>query len=108
MVNDYCNRDGQEIIDGLMKVVGVKHKHCEGKISHTQLVRVNLVTFENPCFAKVWHGTHILDGSSPLLTKAARHIIRENGGSWPDKWFRRADQIRKKLDFETLVSIVQN
>jgi len=89
-----------------MKVVGVKHKKFGGKISHTQLVRVNLVDYENPFFAQVWHGTHILDGSSPLLTQAARLKIRANGGSWPNKWFEKVDKIRRKLDFQHLIVTV--
>lgn len=106
VVNDLCNQEGGEIIDGLMKVVGIQHKKCGGKISHTQLVRVNLVDFENPFFSQVWHGTHVLDGSSPLLTQAARNAIRDNGGSWPNKWFHRVDKIQRKLNFQNLIVTV--
>jgi len=105
VVNDLCNKRGGEIIDCLMKVVGVKHKRYGGKISHAQLVRVNLVDSENPFFGTVWHGTHILDESSPLLTQAARHKIKMNGGSWPDTWLR-VDNIRRKLDFQNLIVTV--
>ena len=102
-----CNGRGGEIIDGLMKVVGIKHKRFGGKISHTQLVRVNLVDSENPFFCNVWHGTHILDGSSPLLTRAAREEIQANGGRWPDIWFHQVEKIRRKLDFQHLVSTIR-
>lgn len=89
-----------------MKVVGIKHKKCGGKISHTQLVRVNLVDFENPFFGQVWHCTHVLDGSSPLLTQSALRKIRENDNTWPNEWFKCVDKIRRKLDFQDLIVTV--
>jgi len=106
VVNDFCNRGGGEIIDGLMKVVGIKMKRLEGKITHSQYVRVNLVDCEHPFFGRVWHVVHILDASSPLLTNTAKEKIMENGGSWPDNWFERHDKIRRKLDFHSLVVTV--
>lgn len=70
----------------------------------TQYVRVQLVDYEHPFFGRVWHGVHILDGSSPLLTAAAKQRIRENGGSWPTSWLEQGPQkIRRKLDFQSLV-----
>ena len=104
----FCNRGGGEIIDGLMKVVGIKMKRLEGKITHSQYVRVNLVDCEHPFFGRVWHVVHILDASSPLLTNTAKEKIRENGGSWPDNWFERHDKIRRKLDFQSLVRTSQS
>lgn len=106
VVNDLCNKKGGEIIDGIMKVVGIKLKRFEGKITHSQYVRVNLVDYEHPFFGKVWHGVHILDGTSALLTDTAKQKIKENGGSWPDKWMERPDKIRRKLDFQSLVVTV--
>ena len=87
-----------------MKVVGIKSKRCGGKVTATQYVRVQLVDYEHPFFGRVWHGVHILDGSSPLLTAAAKQRIRENGGSWPTSWLEQGPQkIRRKLDFQSLV-----
>ena len=88
-----------------MKVVGIKMKRWEGKITHSQYVRVNLVDFEHPFFGRVWHGVHILDLSSSLLNEAAKQKIRENGGRWPESWLEKPDRIRRKLDFQSLVSV---
>ena len=38
----------------------------------------------HPYFNRVWHGRHILDADSPLLSVAARKRIRLNGGFWPE------------------------
>ena len=38
----------------------------------------------HPYFNRVWHGRHILDAESPLLSVAARKRIRLNGGFWPE------------------------
>lgn len=89
-----------------MKVVGVKTKTQNGKITHSQYVRVNLVDSEHPFFSRVWHGMHVLDETSQLLTFKARRRIRENGGIWPKSWFGDPDKIRKKLDYQSLVSSV--
>mmetsp|Transcript_29439 Transcript_29439/g.62539 ORF Transcript_29439/g.62539 Transcript_29439/m.62539 type:complete len:553 (-) Transcript_29439:137-1795(-) len=106
VVNDFCNKAGGEIIDGIMKVVGIKSKRRDGKITYSQYVRVNLEDFEHPFFGKVWHGVHILDSTSPLLTDSAKQKIKVNGGSWPEQWFQQPEKVRRKLDFQSLVVTV--
>jgi hypothetical protein len=101
-----CNREGSELVDAIMKVIGIKLKEGEnGQITHSQYVRVNLVEFEHPFFSRVWHGVHILDASSPLLTEKARRRIKENDGSWPSEWFE-PQIIREQLEFNDLVVTV--
>ena len=102
-ISKLCNKAGGEIVDAMMKVVGIKLKYRDGKVTHTQYVRVNLQDFEHPFFGRVWHGVHVLDGTSPLLTNVARQMINANGGSWPENWFASPIKIRKKLDFQGLV-----
>mmetsp|Transcript_8269 Transcript_8269/g.15478 ORF Transcript_8269/g.15478 Transcript_8269/m.15478 type:complete len:546 (-) Transcript_8269:135-1772(-) len=107
VVNDFCNKGGGEIVDGMMKVVGIKAKTKDGKITHSQYVRVNLVDSEHPFFGRVWHGVHILDTDSPLLTNSAKERIRgEFNGSWPEEWLVKPEKIRRKLDFQSLVITV--
>ncbi|KAL7507628.1 hypothetical protein ACHAXN_004774 [Cyclotella atomus] len=103
VVNEHCNKEGGDIVDAFMKVVGVKTKTQNGKITHSQYVRVNLVDSEHPFFSRVWHGIHVLDETSQLLTYSARKKIRENGGIWPKSWFGNPDKIRRKLDYQSLI-----
>mmetsp|Transcript_11408 Transcript_11408/g.18551 ORF Transcript_11408/g.18551 Transcript_11408/m.18551 type:complete len:411 (+) Transcript_11408:388-1620(+) len=105
VVNELCNREGGELVDCIMKVVGIKFKGPNGSVTHSQYVRVNLVDFEHPFLSRVWHGVHILDSTSPLLTDRARQRIRENNGSWPSNWFD-PDVIRSKLEFHDLIVTV--
>jgi len=105
VVNMLANKQGSEMVDAIMKVIGVKHKRNGERITQSQYVRVNLVDFEHPFFSRVWHGVHILDGTSPLLKESAKKKIRENGGSWPSEWFK-PKVIHDKLDFEDLVVTV--
>jgi len=105
VVNELCNREGGELVDCIMKVVGIKFKGPNGSVTHSQYVRVNLVDFEHPFLSRVWHGVHILDSTSPLLTDRARQRIRENNGSWPGNWFD-PDVIRSKLEFNDLIVTV--
>jgi len=105
VVNELCNREGGELVDCMMKVVGIKFKGPNGKVTHSQYVRVNLVDFEHPFLSRVWHGVHILDSTSPLLTDRARQRIRENKGSWPGNWFD-PEIIRSKLEFHDLIVTV--
>jgi hypothetical protein len=74
--------------------------------SHTHTHSVNLVDFEHPFFSRVWHGVHILDSTSPLLTDKARHQIASNNNSWPSTWFEHPHLIQEKLDFEDLILTV--
>ena len=105
VVNELCNKEGAEIVDAIMKVVGIKFKGSNGRVTRSEYVRVNLVDFEHPFFSRVWHGVHVLDGSSPLLNDKAKQRIRENNGSWPSHWFR-PDVIREKLEFHDLIVTV--
>lgn len=105
VVNMLANKQGSEMVDAIMKVIGVKHKMNGERITQSQYVRVNLVDFEHPFFSRVWHGVHILDGTSPLLKESAKKKILENGGSWPSEWFK-PKVIHDKLDFEDLVVTV--
>ena len=107
IVNEWSNSEGGEIVDCQMKVVGVKYKKdpVNGKVTQSQYVRVQLVSYEHPFLSRVWHGVHILDSSSPLLTDMARQRIEVNGGSWPSNWFD-PDIIRSKLDFRDLIVTV--
>jgi hypothetical protein len=107
IVNEWSNSEGGEIVDCQMKVVGVKYKKdpVNGKVTQSQYVRVQLVSYEHPFLSRVWHGVHILDSSSPLLTDMARQRIEVNGGSWPSNWFD-PDIIRSKLDFHDLIVTV--
>ena len=104
-MNEFSNREGSEIVDCMMKVIGIKFKGSKGRVTHSQYVRVNLVDFEHPFLSRVWHGVHILDATSPLLTDRAKHRIRENNGSWPSNWFD-PDIIRSKLEIHDLIVTV--
>lgn len=105
VVNELCNREGGELVDCIMKVIGIKFKGSNGRVTHSQYVRVNLVDFEHPFLSRVWHGVHILDATSPLLTDRARQRIKDNNGSWPSAWFD-PDIIRSKLEFHELIVTV--
>ena len=102
VVNEHCNREGSEIVDAIMKVVGIKFKGPGSHVTHSQYVRVNLMDFEHPFLSRVWTGVHVLDATSPLLIESARKRIRENNGSWPSHWFD-PDKIRTKLEFHDLI-----
>ena len=102
IVNEFSNREGSELVDCIMKVVGIKFKSHSGRMTKSQYVRVNLVDFEHPFLSRVWHGVHILDATSPLLTDKARQRIKKNNGSWPSNWFD-PDVIRSKLEFHDLI-----
>jgi hypothetical protein len=105
VVNEFSNREGSELVDCIMKVIGIKFKGLLGKVTKSQYVRVNLTDFEHPFLSRVWHGVHILDATSPLLTDKARQRIKENKGSWPSNWFD-PDVIRSKLEFHDLIVTV--
>ena len=105
VINSQCNMEGAELVDAIMKVIGIKFKGHNGKITRSEYVRVNLVDFEHPFFSRVWHGVHVLDATSPLLTDKAKQRILANNGSWPIEWFQ-PDVIRTKLEFHDLIMTV--
>lgn len=101
-----CNREGSELVDAIMKVVGIKFKVEDEITTNAQYVRVNLVDFEHPFLSRVWHGVHVLNADSPLLTDKSRREIKENNGSWPTEWFEQPGTIREHLEFNDLVVTV--
>jgi len=107
VVNELCNIEGGELVDCMMKVIGIKFKGSHGKkITHSQYVRVNLLNSEHPFLSRAWHCVHVLDAISPLLTDRARQRIEDNGGSWPSHWFDDPEVIRNKLEFHDLIVTV--
>jgi len=107
VVNELCNSEGGELVDCIIKVIGIKFKGSRGKpITHSQYVRVNLVDYEHPFLSRAWHCVHILDSTSPLLTDRARQRILANDGSWPSHWFDDPEVIRSKLEFNDLIVTV--
>lgn len=107
VINEYCNQEGGEMIDGIMKVIALKFTGKPGTNSYSsQYVRVPLVDSEHPFFHRVWHGVHILDQQSPLLTaQAKKDLAKQEGGAWPEEWFD-PEIIKKKLEFSDLIMTV--
>jgi len=65
---------------------------------------VELEESTHPFFSGVWHGRHVLNDESPLLSSNARAIINKNGGYWPIE-YNNALKIRDFLKFDELVSL---
>uniref|UniRef100_A0A7S2H7D9 Potassium channel domain-containing protein n=1 Tax=Helicotheca tamesis TaxID=374047 RepID=A0A7S2H7D9_9STRA len=100
LINDLANKRGGEIMDASLKVVaGNKDFSQTGTTSYA---KVNLTEFEHPFFSRVWHGSHRLNGQSPLLTPAARERIRKNDGYWPADWCN-PDSVRDNLMFSDFI-----
>ena len=84
MVNQLSNEAGGEILDANMSVMVRKEKESYPYEPIARFLRVNMEEPTHPYFNRVWHGRHILDADSPLLSVAARKRIRLNKGFWPE------------------------
>ena len=63
-------------------------------VSHVRYVPLVLELATHPLFSHSWYGRHELSQSSPLLTSAAKALIKQNGGLWPADLHLRGDLIR--------------
>mmetsp|Transcript_557 Transcript_557/g.1713 ORF Transcript_557/g.1713 Transcript_557/m.1713 type:complete len:323 (+) Transcript_557:1220-2188(+) len=102
VVNKLCNELGGEIMDANMRVVASDRGSGASASVVASFVKVQLAEFEHPFFNRVWHGRHKLDQSSPLMSRFAKVMIAQNGGTWPEDWNNPKD-IRNALRFSELI-----
>ena len=101
VINELCNERGGEIMDAQLKMVAANNR-SDVVGMQAAYRKVNLKEIEHPFFSRVWHGRHILDADSSLLSKAAKSKIRQNGGFWPKEWAN-AESIRNALQFTDII-----
>jgi len=56
----------------------------------------------HPFFKRVWLVRHVLDETSPLLTKEAQALVQANDGFWPDV-LNNHEAVRKSIAFNTIL-----
>lgn len=81
---------GAGIINGLRRTNADQKTRSIGAFKEGKLVQhrtmftpLNFESSDHPFFQRAWIVGHRLDSDSPLLTKAVRHEIAKNHGSWP-------------------------
>ncbi|GFH48388.1 hypothetical protein CTEN210_04864 [Chaetoceros tenuissimus] len=105
LVNQLSNEAGGEILDANMSVMVRKEKESYPYEPIARFLRVNMEEPTHPYFNRVWHGRHILDADSPLLSVAARKRIRLNGGFWPED-LNNPESVRNHLRFSSVIIIM--
>lgn len=98
LINQLANIPKGEIMDATLKCVASNNIGESG--ASTRFVKVQLQEFEHPFFKRVWHGRHILNEYSHLLTPEARTKIALKG--WPAEW-RDPATLRSCLNFKELI-----
>jgi len=102
LVNQLCNEAGGEILDANMNVMVRKEKESYPFEPIARFIRVQLEESTHPYFNRVWHGRHILDHNSPLVSVEARNRIRMNRGFWPED-LNNPDSVREHLRFSSVI-----
>jgi hypothetical protein len=102
LMNQLCNAVGGEILDANMNVMVRKEKESYPFEPIARFIRVQLEESTHPYFNRVWHGRHILDHNSPLVSVEARNRIRMNGGYWPED-LNNAHSVRAHLRFSSVI-----
>lgn len=102
LINELCNQYGGEILDATMNVMVRKEKESYPYEPIARFLRVNLEEPSHPFFNRVWHGRHILNEDSPLVSIDARKMIRSNKGYWPEE-LNNPTAVREHLRFSSLI-----
>jgi hypothetical protein len=63
---------------------------------------LKIETDSHPFFKRVWTIRHVLDATSPLLSRTARRMIDANGGFWPHE-LNNWQGLRKHLNFHEII-----
>ena len=91
------SRSSMLTVDGISDNV-----HTQNNTANLVFANVPLTPKSHPCFTTVWRVMHELNESSPLISKALRKEIAENGGNWPIRLCNRK-AVTDSIDFDQLM-----
>jgi hypothetical protein len=86
LVNQLANTPGGEILDAVLMAVARKESSHIQDEAVARFTNIKLEEMRHPYFNRVWHGRHLLNHESPLLSADTREVLRLNGGYWPEEW----------------------
>lgn len=102
LVNQLANDPGGEILDAHLNFMVRKEKESYPYEPIARFLKVELEEANHPFFNRVWHGRHVLNEDSPLVSMVARQRIRENDGYWPSD-LNDPDSVRLHLRFSSVI-----
>lgn len=102
LVNQLANDPGGEILDAHLNFMVRKEKESYPYEPIARFLKVELEEANHPFFNRVWHGRHVLNEDSPLVSMVARQRIRENDGYWPSD-LNDPDSVRSNLRFSSVI-----
>lgn len=102
LVNQLANDPGGEILDAHLNFMVRKEKESYPYEPIARFLKVELEEATHPFFNRVWHGRHVLNEDSPLVSVVARQRIRQNDGYWPSD-LNDPDSIRFHLRFSSVI-----
>jgi len=102
LVNQLANQPFGEILDAHMNVMVRKEQESYPYEPIARFLRVELEEPTHPFFNRVWHGRHVLDEHSPLVSVEARQLITQNNGYWPHE-LNSAPVMKHHLRFSSLI-----
>eukprot|EP00554_Chaetoceros_debilis_P004513 CAMPEP_0194080590 /NCGR_PEP_ID=MMETSP0149-20130528/6571_1 /TAXON_ID=122233 /ORGANISM="Chaetoceros debilis, Strain MM31A-1" /LENGTH=676 /DNA_ID=CAMNT_0038762341 /DNA_START=116 /DNA_END=2146 /DNA_ORIENTATION=+ len=102
LVNQLSNYAGGEILDANLNFMVRKEAESYPYEPIARFLRVNLEEASHPFFNRVWHGRHVLNQDSPLVSVVARRKIEKNGGFWPEEYNNPA-KVREHLRFSSVI-----
>mmetsp|Transcript_28398 Transcript_28398/g.42933 ORF Transcript_28398/g.42933 Transcript_28398/m.42933 type:complete len:644 (+) Transcript_28398:171-2102(+) len=102
LVNQLANQPFGEILDAQMNVMVRKEQESYPYEPIARFLKVELEEPHHPFFNRVWHGRHVLDEQSPLVSVEARELIRRGGGYWPSS-LNSVAAIKHHLRFSSLI-----
>lgn len=102
LVNQLANDPGGEILDAHLNFMARKEKESYPYEPIARFLKVELEEANHPFFNRVWHGRHVLNEDSPLVSMVARQRIRENDGYWPSD-LNDPDSVRSHLRFSSVI-----
>jgi len=97
-----ANQPFGEILDAQMNVMVRKEQESYPYEPIARFLKVELEEPHHPFFNRVWHGRHVLDEQSPLVSVEARELIRRGGGYWPSS-LNSVAAIKHHLRFSSLI-----
>lgn len=89
-------------MDARMNVMVRKEKESYPYEPIARFLRVDLEEPSHPYFNRVWHGRHVLNAHSPLVSVYARREIELNDGHWPEE-LNNPKSVREHVRFSSLI-----
>lgn len=90
------------VIEATRQHLAVDEEPSSSLVPRRIFSKLDIETDQHPFLKRVWTIRHVLNETSPMLSKKARRLIETNRGFWPEE-LNNHEQVRKHILFHQII-----